>query len=39
VETVQRAVAADGYHFQTMVREVVHSLPFRSRRGEEAGAR
>ena len=35
VESVQRAVAADGYRFQTMVREVVHSLPFRSRRGEE----
>jgi hypothetical protein len=35
VDTIQRAVAADGYRFQTMVREVVHSLPFRSRRGEE----
>jgi mono/diheme cytochrome c family protein len=34
VETVQRASAADGYRFQTMVREVVHSVPFRSRRGE-----
>ena len=35
VDTIQRAVAADGYRFQTMVREVVHSLPFRSRRGED----
>ena len=35
VDTVQRAVAADGYRFQTMVREVVHSVPFRARRGEE----
>ena len=34
VDTVQRAVAADGYRFQTMVRQVVHSVPFRSRRGE-----
>ena len=35
VDGVQRAVAADGYRFQTMVRELVHSLPFQSRRGEE----
>jgi hypothetical protein len=35
VDAVQRALAADGYRFQTMVREVVHSVPFRSRRGEE----
>jgi hypothetical protein len=35
VDTVQRAVAADGYRFQTLVREVVHSVPFTSRRGEE----
>jgi mono/diheme cytochrome c family protein len=34
VDAVQRAVAADGYRFQTMVREVVHSVPFRARRGE-----
>jgi hypothetical protein len=40
VDAVQRAAAADGYRFQTVVREVVHSVPFRSRRGEEsAGAR
>jgi hypothetical protein len=35
VDTVQRAVAADGYRFQTLVREMVHSVPFKSRRGEE----
>ena len=35
VDTIQRAVAADGYRFQTMVRGVVHGVPFRSRRGEE----
>jgi hypothetical protein len=35
VDTIQRTVAADGYHFQTMVRQVVQSVPFRSRRGEE----
>jgi hypothetical protein len=34
VDSIQRSVAADGYRFQTMVREVVYSLPFRSRRGE-----
>ncbi len=36
VDAVQRAAAAEGYRFQTLVREVVHSVPFRSRRGEEA---
>ena len=35
VDTILRALAADGYHFQTMVRQVVQSVPFRSRRGEE----
>jgi len=35
VDAVQRAAAADGYRFQSVVREVVHSVPFRSRRGEE----
>jgi len=34
VDTIQRAAAVDGYRFQTMVREVVHSVPFRSRREE-----
>ena len=35
VDAIQRAVVADGYRFQTMVRQVVQSVPFRSRRGEE----
>jgi hypothetical protein len=36
VDSIQRALAADGYQFQTMVRQIVQSVPFRSRRGEEA---
>ena len=35
VDTIQRASAADGYRFQTLVREVTHSLPFRARRAEK----
>src|SRR5687767_5341770 len=35
VDAIQRALAADGYQFQMMVRQVVQSVPFRSRRGEE----
>jgi hypothetical protein len=35
LDSIQRALAADGYRFQTMVRQVVQSVPFRSRRGEE----
>jgi hypothetical protein len=35
VDSVQRALAAGGYQFQTMVRQVVQSAPFRSRRGEQ----
>ncbi len=31
---IDAAVAADGYHFQTLIYEVVRSLPFQSRRGE-----
>jgi hypothetical protein len=39
VENIQRAVAADGYQFRTMVYEIVSSLPFQARRGEDtAGA-
>ena len=34
LEGIQKALVADGYHFQTLVFEVVHSLPFQSRRGE-----
>ncbi len=36
VDAVQRAVVADGFRFQTMIRQVVQSPPFRSRRGEDA---
>jgi hypothetical protein len=38
VEDVTRKLEADGYRFQTLVREVVHSLPFQSRRGEVVAA-
>ncbi|MEP6714146.1 MAG: DUF1592 domain-containing protein [Terriglobia bacterium] len=34
IEQINKSMAADGYHFQTMIFEVVHSLPFQSRRGE-----
>ncbi len=35
VDSIQRAVAADGYHFRTMVHQIVKSLPFQARRGED----
>jgi mono/diheme cytochrome c family protein len=35
VETISRAVAADGYRFRTMVHQIVRSLPFQARRGED----
>jgi hypothetical protein len=35
VESVSRAVAADGYRMRTMVHEIVRSLPFQARRGED----
>jgi hypothetical protein len=35
VDGIQRAVAADGYHFRTMVHQIVKSLPFQARRGED----
>ena len=34
MSSIQRKLAADGYTFQTLVLEVIHSLPFQSRRGE-----
>jgi hypothetical protein len=34
IDRINRTVAADGYHFQTLIYEVVRSLPFQSRRGE-----
>ena len=38
VDIIQRASAADGYRFQTLVREVARSLPFRARRAETVEA-
>jgi hypothetical protein len=35
LDSVQRTVAADGYRFRTMVHEIVKSLPFQARRGED----
>jgi hypothetical protein len=35
VETIHRAVTADGYHFRTLVHQIVKSLPFQARRGED----
>jgi hypothetical protein len=35
VDGIQRAVAADGYRFRTLVHEIVKSLPFQARRGED----
>jgi len=36
LEGINKALAADGYRFQTLIYEVVRSLPFQSRRGELA---
>jgi hypothetical protein len=35
VDGIHRAVAADGYQFRTMVHQIVKSLPFQARRGED----
>jgi len=35
VESIHRTLSADGYRFQTLVEQIVASLPFQSRRGEE----
>jgi hypothetical protein len=35
LDSIQRTVAADGYRFRTMVYEIVNSLPFQARRGED----
>ncbi|RPI48804.1 MAG: DUF1585 domain-containing protein [Acidobacteria bacterium] len=35
VDSIYRAVAADGYRFRTMVHQIVKSLPFQARRGED----
>jgi hypothetical protein len=34
LDQISRALAADGYRFQTLIHEIVRSLPFQSRRGE-----
>jgi hypothetical protein len=34
LEKIQAAVAADGYRFQPIIREIIRSLPFTARRGE-----
>src|SRR5579885_493900 len=34
LDQIGRALAADGYRFQTLIHEIVRSLPFQSRRGE-----
>ena len=35
IEDIDAKLAASGYGFQTLVTEIVHSLPFESRRGED----
>jgi hypothetical protein len=35
VDSIQQTLAADGYRFQTLVQQIVESLPYQSRRGEE----
>jgi hypothetical protein len=34
VDEIDRKLAAGGYGFQTLIYEIVRSLPFQSRRGE-----
>jgi hypothetical protein len=36
LDQIQKNLAADGYRFQTLIHQVVTSLPFQSRRGEPA---
>jgi cytochrome c5 len=35
LDQIQKSVVADGYRFQTLIHEVVMSLPFQSRRAEQ----
>jgi cytochrome c553 len=35
VDNINQKLAADGYRFQTLIEQIVESLPFQSRRGEE----
>jgi hypothetical protein len=39
VDSIQRTLSADGYRFQTLIEQIVESLPFQSRRGEEVAER
>jgi Protein of unknown function (DUF1585) len=34
VDEIDRKLAAAGYGYQSLILEIVHSLPFQSRRGE-----
>jgi mono/diheme cytochrome c family protein len=36
VASINRTLADNGYRFQTLIEEIVRSLPFQSRRGEDA---
>ena len=36
IDQINKTLAADDYKFQTLIFEVVRSLPFQSRRGETA---
>jgi cytochrome c5 len=38
-EDIDNKLAASGYGFQTLVTEIVHSLPFQERRGEDVTAK
>jgi hypothetical protein len=35
VDTINQKLAAGGYRFQTLIEQIIESLPFQSRRGEE----
>jgi hypothetical protein len=37
VEAIDRKVAASGYRFQSLVFEIVHSVPFQMGRGDGSG--
>ncbi|HEU0123547.1 MAG TPA: DUF1592 domain-containing protein, partial [Bryobacteraceae bacterium] len=37
VESIGKKLAANGYPFQLLIQEIVHSLPFQMRRGEAPG--
>jgi cytochrome c5 len=37
VDGIERDMAADGYHFQTLIYEIVHSAPFQMGRGDGDG--